>query len=91
MSTVTDLYGSRTYLARLRHGDDVAPVDPVLVVLDFSPGGPAERSRDELEQLGQQLAEAAVIRRSELGMCWLQLCDLETDEQVAAWRLGRRR
>lgn len=91
MGRVTDLYGPRAYRVQLHHGDSRAPVDPCVVVLDFSPGEPAYAARDELDQLGEQLATSAVISRSELRLCWLQLSDPETSELVTTWWLGRRR
>ena len=79
----------RTYTVRLYHGDRSAPVDPALVVLDFSPGEPAAAARAELDALGEQLRDAAVIRPSETDLCWLHLEDVVTAES-RTWRLGRR-
>lgn len=83
--TDMDLCKPRAYRARLFYGGKTIGSEQV-VVLDFSAGRPAEKSRDLLRTMMVRLAEVEYIRPGDYEHCWLELSDSSTGERLIIWQ-----
>lgn len=83
--TDMDLCKPRAYRTRLFYGEKPVGSEQV-VVLDFSAGRPAEKSRDLLRVMMVRLAEVEYIRPGDYEHCWLELSDSSTGERLIVWR-----